>query len=86
MVVVNKPAALDLKPASGERFVFEKDSAGMGVPRGSLGKLNGFSNDVARHGVAEQPCVCSPGWIGVAVERWPGVSRAADDASRVDAG
>jgi FecR protein len=33
-------------------FVFQKDSAGLGVPRGSLGNLNKISNDVGRHGSA----------------------------------
>jgi len=32
--------------------VFRKDSAGLGVPRGSLGKLNGFSNQATQHGMA----------------------------------
>ncbi|MGD0444669.1 MAG: DUF6600 domain-containing protein [Edaphobacter sp.] len=33
-------------------FVFQKDSAGLGVPRGSLGNLNKISNDTVRHGSA----------------------------------
>jgi len=33
-------------------FVFQKDSAGLGVPRGSLGNLNKISNEVVRHGSA----------------------------------
>jgi ferric-dicitrate binding protein FerR (iron transport regulator) len=33
-------------------FVFQKDSAGLGVPRGSLGNLNKISNNVERHGSA----------------------------------
>jgi hypothetical protein len=33
-------------------FVFQKDSAGLGVPRGSLGNLNKISNEVGRHGSA----------------------------------
>lgn len=33
-------------------FVFQKDSAGMGVPRGSLGNLNKISNEVGKHGSA----------------------------------
>ncbi|MGC2400172.1 MAG: DUF6600 domain-containing protein [Acidobacteriaceae bacterium] len=35
-----------------DKFVFRSDSAGLGVPRGTLGKLNGFSNHVAEHGMA----------------------------------
>jgi FecR protein len=40
-------------------FVFQKDSAGMGVPRGSLGNLNHVSNDVGRHGTASMPVYAS---------------------------
>jgi hypothetical protein len=43
-------------PASGlgekDKFVFRNNSAGLGVPRGSLGKLNSFSNQSAQRGVA----------------------------------
>jgi hypothetical protein len=35
-----------------DTFVFRKDSAGFGVPRGSLGKLNSFSNQATQHGMA----------------------------------
>jgi hypothetical protein len=38
-----------------DTFVFRKDSAGMGVPRGSLGKLNSFSNQAVQHGMATTP-------------------------------
>jgi hypothetical protein len=36
-------------------FVFQKDSAGLGVPRGSLGNLNHVNNDVGKHGSASMP-------------------------------
>jgi hypothetical protein len=36
-------------------FVFQKDSAGLGVPRGSLGNLNHVANDVGKHGSASMP-------------------------------
>ena len=36
-------------------FVFEKNSAGLGVPRGSLGDLKEVSNNVAKHGSASMP-------------------------------
>jgi hypothetical protein len=35
-----------------DTFVFRNNSAGLGVPRGSLGKLNSFSGQTAQHGVA----------------------------------
>ncbi len=38
-----------------DRFTFQKDSAGLGVPRGSLGKLDKFSQQVAAHGAVSAP-------------------------------
>jgi FecR protein len=50
------PVNMKAIPASGltahDTFIFRADSAGMGVPRGSLGKLNGFSGEAAHHGAA----------------------------------
>jgi hypothetical protein len=60
IVVVNRQPLSISKPVSAESFVFQKDSAGLGVPRGSLGKLNGFSNDVARHGSANSHIYIAP--------------------------
>jgi len=37
---------------SSEKFVFRNDSAGLGVPRGSLGRLDRFSERAARRGSA----------------------------------
>lgn len=36
-------------------FVFQRDSAGLGVPRGSLGGLGRISNHVEQHGSASMP-------------------------------
>jgi hypothetical protein len=50
------PVNLKALSASGlgahDTFVFRNNSAGLGVPRGTLGKLNGFSNRTATHGMA----------------------------------
>jgi FecR protein len=50
------PVNLKAIPASSlgphDTFVFRTNSAGMGVPRGNLGKLHGFSNQTATHGAA----------------------------------
>jgi len=54
MVVVNT-RPLNVSTLGPDKFVFQKDSAGMGVPRGSLGRLNKFSEGVARHGTASTP-------------------------------
>ena len=60
-VVVNtKPLAVSTH-GTGDSFVFRRDSAGFGVPRGSLGKLDGFSRDAVHHGSASIP-VFSPGF------------------------
>ncbi len=40
------------KESTPGNFVFQRDSAGLGVPRGSLGNLNHISHDVGRHGSA----------------------------------
>jgi FecR protein len=38
-----------------DTFVFRGNSAGLGVPRGALGKLNSFSNQASQHGMASTP-------------------------------
>jgi Flp pilus assembly protein TadG len=52
LVPVNLKAMPASSLATGDKFVFRNDSAGLGVPRGSLGKLNSFSNQTAQHGMA----------------------------------
>jgi hypothetical protein len=49
-----KPIVFSRQDQEGN-FVFQKDSAGLGVPRGSLGNLNHVANDVGRHGSASMP-------------------------------
>jgi hypothetical protein len=49
-----KPIVFSREDKAGN-FVFQKDSAGLGVPRGSLGSLNHVANDVGRHGSASMP-------------------------------
>ena len=50
------PVNLKSMPASSlaehDKFVFRNDSAGLGVPRGTLGKLNNFSSQAIQHGAA----------------------------------
>jgi hypothetical protein len=54
IVAVNaKP--LNVSTLGPDKFVFRNDSAGMGVPRGSLGRLDKFSKGAARHGTASTP-------------------------------
>ena len=55
LVMTNdKPIVFSRQDQSGN-FVFQKDSAGLGVPRGSLGSLNHVNNDVGKHGSASMP-------------------------------
>jgi hypothetical protein len=60
LVVSNQSPLVTSRQESPENFVFHKDSAGMGVPRGSLGKLNDFSNHVAQHGSANSQVYMAP--------------------------
>ena len=60
MVVVNNQSLVTSKAESGGNFRFQRDSAGFGVPRGSLGKLNGISNDVAKNGFANREVYAAP--------------------------
>jgi hypothetical protein len=52
LVLANQTPLAISKEAKPGNFVFQKDSAGLGVPRGSLGDLRGVSNNVAKHGTA----------------------------------
>jgi FecR protein len=59
LVVVNtKPLAVS-RLSSSDTFVFHKDSAGLGVPRESFGKLNKISAGVAQHGSVSTPAFVS---------------------------
>jgi hypothetical protein len=51
MVAGDRPMAFSQQDKAGN-FVFQKDSAGLGVPRGSLGNLSKVSNQVGQHGSA----------------------------------
>jgi hypothetical protein len=43
-----------------DNFVFRNDSAGLGVPRGSLGKLNKISTSAEHHGSVSRPVFSTP--------------------------
>ena len=58
VVVDTKPLAVS-RLTSPDTFVFRKDSAGLGVPRESLGKLNKVSAGVAQHGSVSTPVFVS---------------------------
>jgi hypothetical protein len=52
MVPVNLKAVPASTLGAHDTFVFRNDSAGFGVPRGSLGKLNSFAHQTNQHGMA----------------------------------
>ena len=52
LVQVNHQPLAASGPTAHDTFVFRKDSAGLGVPRGTLGKLNSFSGQAVQHGMA----------------------------------
>jgi len=52
LVGVNLKAMPASALGANDKFVFRNDSAGLGVPRGNLGKLNSFANQTNQHGMA----------------------------------
>jgi len=76
LVQANSQPLVYSKQDSAQNFVFRKDSAGLGVPRGSLGKLGGVSNDVAQHGFVNRHVYVAPAgesshWTDGSVYRGP---------------
>lgn len=60
MVLVNKTPIVKSKMDGGDRFVFTRDSAGLGVPRGQLGNLHHLSNQVEHQGFASREVYAAP--------------------------
>jgi hypothetical protein len=55
MIAVNEKPLVISKTDEKDSFVFRKDSAGLGVPRSTFGKLDHISAGVAQHGSVERP-------------------------------
>jgi hypothetical protein len=56
LVLANKTPIVFSQTDKSGNFVFQKDSAGLGVPRGSLAtNLNKISNETVKHGSASMP-------------------------------
>jgi uncharacterized membrane protein YgcG len=55
IVAVNEKPLVASKLNEKDSFVFRKDSAGLGVPRGTFGKLNHISSGAVQHGSVERP-------------------------------
>jgi Family of unknown function (DUF6600)/FecR protein len=59
VIAVNTKPLTGSEIASSTSFVFRKDSAGLGVPRGTLGDLHKFSNESISKGTATMPIFAS---------------------------
>ncbi len=59
LTLVNQKPLVRSEVASGDSFVFRKDSAGMGIPRDSMGKLDKFSQRAVDRGTATAPIYMS---------------------------
>jgi hypothetical protein len=80
LVLANKTPIVFSQADRSGNFVFQKDSAGLGVPRGSLGNLNKISNDAVKHGSASMPVEMQGGMQGNSAReasRGPGTMRPA---------
>jgi hypothetical protein len=65
LVLSNQTPIVFSKQDKPGNFVFQKDSAGLGVPRGSLGSLNKISNEAIHHGSANMAVYAvGPGGMG----------------------
>ena len=61
MISISHSAIVPSGATSSGSFVFRNDSAGLGVPRGELGNLRGFSEHAGRSGQASTPVYYSGG-------------------------
>ena len=59
LLVVNSKPLVRSEASSADSFVFRKDSAGFGIPRNGLGKLDGFSRQSVSRGSASTPIYMS---------------------------
>jgi hypothetical protein len=73
MMANEKPMVFSKEDKPGN-FVFQKDSAGLGVPRGTLGNLSKISNHVEQHGSANMQVYAAP----PASSGWSAASRSAN--------
>jgi hypothetical protein len=77
LVLANDKPLVFSKEDKPGNFVFQRDSAGLGVPRGSLGNLNKISTDAMRHGSVNMPVYATgPGGVdGSRASRGPSTLR-----------
>ena len=60
LVMENRMPLVYSRQSQPGNFVFQRDSAGMGVPRGSLGELKGLAGGVHQYGSVSMPVVAEP--------------------------
>ncbi len=60
LLISNRTPLVTSKMNGAENFVFQKNSAGLGVPRGELGNLRGISNNVVRNGFVNRQVFAEP--------------------------
>jgi hypothetical protein len=65
MVAVNEKPLVISRMNGQDAFTFRKDSAGLGVPRSTFGKLNHISASVDQHGSVERPV-----YVGSSPSAW----------------
>ena len=64
MIAVNEKPLVISRMGEKDNFVFRKDSAGLGVPRSTFGKLDHISAGVAQHGSVERPAFVASSFGG----------------------
>jgi len=64
MIPVNQKPLVVSTLNDKDAFTFRRDSAGLGVPRSTFGKLDHISNDVVHHGMVEKPAFVASSFNG----------------------
>jgi hypothetical protein len=82
LVVVSLKPLTSSERDSADSFVFRKDSAGLGIPRGSLGKLDKFSQRAVEHGTTSTHVYSAAPASTMGNERTPGTAVVATSVHR----
>lgn len=64
LMEVNMKPLVTSTMGTNNSFVFRRDSAGLGIPREGLGKLEGFSHSTLQHGMTSTPVYLTAGPSG----------------------
>lgn len=74
LLLSNRTPLVSSKMDRPGNFVFQRDSAGVGVPRGAMGSLRGISNHVERNGFANRQVYAQPSMSAGGAERGAAMS------------